>query len=75
MVKILLKDTFTVEIRLFIFSGAAAGPIRPKLHTFTVNLGVFAPSQDGVKNRGRVYSVIIGIGILSKPVAFLEGKE
>ena len=27
----------------------------PKSHTFTVILAVFAPSQDGIKNREKLY--------------------
>ena len=40
---------------LSLFSGVTAVQSRPKSHTFTVNLTVFSPNQDGAKNRGRVY--------------------
>ena len=36
-------------------NGVIAVPSGPKSHTFTVILTVFAPSQDGVINREKVY--------------------
>ena len=49
--KIVAKDG-----NLSLFSGATAVQSRPKSHTFTVNLAVFAPPvKMAVKNRGRVY--------------------
>ena len=38
-------------------SGVLAVPSGPKSHTFTAILAVFAPSQDGVINREKVYFI------------------
>ena len=43
-----------LEIRLSV-SMFIAAPSGPKSHTFTVILAVFAPRQDGVINREKVY--------------------
>ena len=43
-------------------SGVIVVPSGPKSHTFTVILAVFAPSQDGVINREKVYYVAQGCG-------------
>ena len=44
-------------------------------HTFTVNFAVFAPNQDGVRNRGGVYlkNLLPEIGDISSRLKTVSG--